>query len=270
MTSNAALTGADSPLVVLRPRPVPEPALRLYLFHHAGGSHITFRPWLRLFPANWELRLVVAPGRGKASAHPVVRDLRVLGAAFADHLATLGHDQPYALFGHSLGGLASFEAALQLAERGAAGPEWVGVSAHPGPFNSITRSDPALYRLPPEQLRSALIDLDGLPERVLNDPLLWERVQPLVRADLEAAETWRPVIDPPVLSCPLSAFCGDRDPVADARDSLAWGRHTTEFLGVRSFPGGHFYFQDEPADLVASIIGDIQTVRAGARHRSIA
>ena len=250
---------ADSILRVLRPRPVAEPVLRLYLLHHAGGSHTTFRPWLPLFPEDWELRLVVAPGRPKAAPHPAVRDLRVLGRDLADHLSTLGADEPYAVFGHSMGALVGFAAALEVQEREGPAPVWVGVSGHPGPYNSITRERPPLHGLPPAELRSALVTLDGLPERVLADPLLWERVQPMVRADLEAAETWRPPA-PAVLRRPVSAFCGDRDPVAGAGDAAAWRRHSSDFVGVRQFPGGHFYFQDAPAPLVRCIVGDIRSV----------
>jgi len=261
MTTDAIRTASSSSILsILRPRPVDDPALRLYLLHHAGGSHSVFRSWLPMFPQDWDIRLVVAPGRPKAASQAVVRDLRVLGTAMTEHLATLGPGEPYALFGHSMGGLVSFAASLGAADRGIAGPEWVGVSGHPGPFNSITRTRPPLHVLPAHELRSALGDLGGLPDRILRDDLLWQRVQPMVRADLEAAETWRPDRAPAVLDRPLSAFCGDRDPVAMAPDAATWGRHTTEFLGVHAFPGDHFYFLDDPAPLVAGIIGDIRAV----------
>lgn len=247
-------------LSVLRHQPAPEPKLTLYLMHHAGGSHSTFRPWLPHFPDDWEIRLVVAPGRPKAATHPAERRLTVVSDALADRLAAEEHG-PYALFGHSMGGLVAFAAALETQRRGGPPPVWVGVSGHPGPFFSITRSNPPLYGLSPDGLRTALMDLGGLPDRVLRDPLLWERVRPLVRADLEAAETWEPAGSPaPVLRQPLSAFCGEKDPVADERDALHWARHTTDFLGVRSFPGGHFYFLDDPEPLVGRIVDDIRSV----------
>lgn len=247
-------------LSVLRPRPVAHPKLRLYLLHHAGGSHTVFKPWLSLLPGDWDVRLVVAPGRSKATAHPVVRDISVLSDAFADLLCR-EPAAPYALFGHSMGGLVAFDTALALQARRECAPEWVGVSGHPGPFHSITRSRPPLYTLSPDQLRTELTALDGLPERVLRDPWLWDRVEPLVRADLEAAETWSPTRHGTVLERPLSAFCGERDPVAVREDAANWSSHSTSFLGVRSFPGGHFYFQDNPAPLVHTIVADVRTAR---------
>jgi surfactin synthase thioesterase subunit len=261
-------TTTEPVLSVLCPRPVPGAALRLYLLHHAGGSHSTFRGWLPLLPEEWEVHLVVAPGRPRAARHPAVTDLTIVSHALADHLAARA-DGPFALFGHSMGGLTAFATALELQERGETGPVWVGVSGHPGPFNAITRDDPPLYLLPPEELRDALIRLDGLPERILRDRLLWERVQPLMRADLQAAETYRPRRRPAVLHGPLSAYCGTRDPVADASDAANWAAHTTDFRGVRSFPGGHFYFQDAYPELVAGIVADLDAVltrRAPAGH----
>ncbi|GAB2895607.1 alpha/beta fold hydrolase [Streptomyces mayteni] len=248
-------------------RPASDSKLTLYLMHHAGGSHSTFRPWLAHLPEDWEVRLVVAPGRPKAARHPAERRLTVISDALAAELLDR-EEGPYALFGHSMGGLVAFAAALEVRHKGGPAPAWVGVSGHPGPYFSITRSNPPLYGLSPDGLRRALSDLGGLPDRILRDPLLWERVQPLVRADLEAAETWEPdPTPPPVLNLPLSAFCGDQDPVAGERDAAHWGRHTTDFLGVRQFPGGHFYFLDDPEPLVKRIVDDIRSVLPGREPR---
>ncbi|RDI45240.1 thioesterase II family protein [Nocardia mexicana] len=246
----------DQMLSVLRPRPVDNPQLCMYLLHHAGGSHTIFRSWIPLFPPAWEIRLVVAPGRGKAAAHPAVRDLDLVNAALADHLAARHDDVPYALFGHSMGALAAFGAALRVQESGHRPPEWVGVSGHPGPFHSLTRSGPRLYQLAPDDLRGVLLAMGGLPERILRDDWIWERIQAVVRADLEAAESWRPRT-PAVLDRPMSAFCGADDPVASTADTVNWAPHSTNFLGTRTFPGGHFYFAGEHTRLVAQLVTDV-------------
>ncbi|MFI9450247.1 thioesterase II family protein [Amycolatopsis sp. NPDC052450] len=251
-------------LTIVCPKPVPDAELRLYLLHHAGGSHTVFRPWLALLPESWEVRLVIAPGRAKAP-YPAARDITTLSDAFAVHLDEQ-RPAPYAMFGHSMGGLVAFDTALVLQAAGLPQPEWVGVSGHPGPFHSITRTRPPLYGLPSAELRAELIALDGLPDRVLRDEWLWQRVEPLVRADLEAAETWHPTRHGSLLTRPVSAFCGDRDPVAGITDAANWSRHTNEFLGVRPFPGGHFYFQDDPEPLVRSIVADVGTVLGRSRH----
>ena len=250
----------DSILSVLCPRPVDHPAVRLYLLHHAGGSHTTFRPWLPLLPPEWEVHLVVAPGRPKAAAHPAVRDLAVVADALADWVTAPDH-VPYALFGHSMGALTAFGATLTIEAAGRRAPAWVGVSGHPGPFGSITPYSTPLYQLPPDELRTALTDLDGLPQRVVRDSWLWERVQPIVRADLEAAETFTPLPPPALLTRPLSVYCGDRDPVARP-ETIRWAGHSTDFLGLRWFPGGHFYFQDDPEPLVAAVVDDLRSVLA--------
>lgn len=35
---------------VIRPKPQRNPAVRLFLFHHAGGSHLLYRGWAEHFP----------------------------------------------------------------------------------------------------------------------------------------------------------------------------------------------------------------------------
>ncbi|MDP9828424.1 surfactin synthase thioesterase subunit [Kineosporia succinea] len=140
----------------------------------------------------------------------------------------------------------AFDAVTRLQSADGPLPAWIGVSAHPGPHHSITRDAPPLYSLPAGELRRALHRMGGLPARVLEDHLLWRRVEPIVRADLQAAETWRPATSPAVLRCALAAYCGSDDPIADPSQAANWARHTERFAGVQAFPGGHFYFQDAP------------------------
>src|SRR2546423_63419 len=46
--------------------------MRLFVFHHAGGSHLAYRDWPGRFPADWDVRPVDAPGRGLLSDRPAL------------------------------------------------------------------------------------------------------------------------------------------------------------------------------------------------------
>ncbi|HEX6497446.1 MAG TPA: alpha/beta fold hydrolase [Micromonosporaceae bacterium] len=252
---------ADGPTFV-QPRPCPAPVLRIFLLHHAGGSHLVFRPWLPLLPTQWDVRLVAAPGRFRDTA-----DLTALAERFLDRMGDLP-DLPYVLFGHSMGALTAFAVGLVASARGSTPPEWIGVSGHPGPDDQpVALGGRRLHELRADELRAALAELGGLPERLLHDDIMWRRLEPVVRADLRAVETWRPPARPRTVPCAMSAFRGDSDPVTSATPRLRWSRYSSRFLGVRRFPGGHFYFQPDPTPLVRQIIVDVRlAVAAGARR----
>lgn len=106
--------------------------LRLFVFHHAGGSHLPYRDWPGRFPAGWDVRTPDAPGHGLLMDRPAIGDaLRLV-----DHFRTELDAEltgPYALFGHSMGGLIAYELTRRLVAEGRTPPVWLGLSARGTP-----------------------------------------------------------------------------------------------------------------------------------------
>jgi surfactin synthase thioesterase subunit len=46
---------------------------------------------------------------------------------------------------------------------------------------------------------------------------------------------------------------GDEDPVLGVREAERWSEHTSGAFSVKVFPGGHFYFTDQPEAVAAFI-----------------
>nr|WP_246405072.1 thioesterase domain-containing protein [Nocardiopsis algeriensis] len=241
-----------------RIRPVQE-GFRLFLLHHAGGSPANYRPWVRHFPADWDVCLVGAPGRD-AGTEPL-REARELARHLYEHIAP-GTDRPHGLFGHSMGALLAYEMALLAAERGAPGPDWLGVSAWspaPGP-----EWDRPRHLLPSEQLCES-VARSGAPAGALDDPDRWRRTEPLVRADLEVVDTWRPHPGTPPLRTPLSVLGGAADPGMPPERMDAWHGYTEGPVLRHTFPGGHFYFMGRVGEVVAHVTADVAAALGTAR-----
>ncbi|MFG2452921.1 thioesterase II family protein [Streptomyces sp. NPDC048512] len=109
-------------------KPQPQPQLRLFVFHHAGGSHLAYRDWPARFPAGWQVHLPDAPGRGPRDERPALHDTDAL---VDHHLRTLGDTLtgPFAFFGHSLGAVVAYELTRRLVDEGRTPPRWLGLSA---------------------------------------------------------------------------------------------------------------------------------------------
>lgn len=100
------------------PAPIPSAsAIRLLCFPYAGGGTGTFRRWMQDLPEWIGVVPVLPPGReARTWEAPYTRVEPLVGAltaAITEDPALL-HDQPYALFGHSLGALVAFETARAL------------------------------------------------------------------------------------------------------------------------------------------------------------
>ena len=166
-------------------------------------------------------------------------------------------DEPYALFGHSLGALAVFELARSLRDLGLPEPirVFVAASAPPDVRGARVANGPAdLHR----RDRAAIIDtlrrLGGTPEVVLANDELMDLLLPAIRADFEVLETYRYRPSEP-LSVPLTALAGMLDSAVSADDVRGWAPHTQVDFSYRTFPGGHFFPQDH-ADLVQFAVRD--------------
>lgn len=244
-----------------------EPALRLFLFHHAGGSAAGYAGWAERLPAAWDVVACDAPGRGSRSRQRPVEDAGALAAWYERELGPLLRPGgvPFAFFGHSMGAIVAYELALRLAARpGGPRPCWVGVSACVAPRPGRVPEPRSGY--PADRLKEWLVTAGGTDRAVAAHPLVWRMVEPLLRADLRVVESWRPQAGTPPLTVPLAVFGGVDDPLVARAELTDWQRCSTRFAGQHLFDGGHFYLQQHAAEVVARVargIGDALTTAAG-------
>ncbi|MFE3185852.1 thioesterase II family protein [Streptomyces violascens] len=226
--------------------------LRLFVFHHAGGSHLMYRDWPERFPAGWDVRTPDAPGRGPWDDRPPLADVGAVVDHFLHELGD-GLTGRFALFGHSMGAAIAYELTRRLLADGRTPPLWLGLSA-----GSATRPGDAPQRhlLPDAELRRAVEAMGGTPSAVLADPGLWSLLAPTIRGDLRIGETWRPAPEPLPATVPLSVFGGARDEAVPLDQLVGWSDLCEQFLGLHLFDGGHFYFRDNPTALIAQIRKD--------------
>ncbi|MGW7074825.1 thioesterase II family protein [Streptomyces sp. NPDC054866] len=248
---------------VIRPRPVDDPELRLFLLHHAGGSHLAYRDWAPRFPASWDICLLEAPGRGSLSQLPAHVTAPGLSAHFLDAVAPR-LDVPFALFGHSMGALIAYEMTQQLAERFLPEPAWLGISSCGAPFEPAADAGPPMYTLPSPQLRDALAAMGGLPPAIVEDDDIWQLYEPRLRADFQVVGGWHPRrAGADRIAVPCSLFGGEDDAVVTPGHLMEWAAGADQLIGQHLFAGAHFYFDGMTDAVVAQIVEEIDTALPG-------
>ncbi|ACU69470.1 Thioesterase [Catenulispora acidiphila DSM 44928] len=254
------MTGAHSDKVgggtVGGPRPA-EPELRLFLFHHAGGSSSVFEGWESRFPAGWDVRALDAPGRGAARSAKPCTTVEELAGYFRDHLS-LSFDRPFSFFGHSMGAMVAYELARRLQAEGGPQPNWVGLSACRAPGQPAARGQHGLSN---EDLRAWLAAAGGTDQLVLHHPLIWKMLEPLLRADLRVVDSWQPTVDAVPLRGALSVFGAQDDRVLAHEKLIGWQPFTEHYVASRLFRGGHFYLQRQADLIIRWIVADISGSR---------
>src|SRR5262245_54254798 len=109
------------------PESDPDAAVRLFLFHHSGGSAAMYNGWPDMLPGDIDCRRVQLPGRQERHRDPPYTELDPLVSVVSTVVGAELDGRPYAFFGHSMGALLAYRLALTMARTAGAGPVLVGV-----------------------------------------------------------------------------------------------------------------------------------------------
>jgi len=224
----------------------------LYCFAHAGAGVDCFRRWPLLTGADVDVVPLALPGRGPRRREARVVERAELVAAFLQVFRRRTPDQgPFALYGHSLGGLVAYTLARVLADKGLPQPSFVGLGAAPTPNRPPALIDAA--DAPVDQLLDMLAELGALPG---NDAIapggVWHRaVLPVLRDDLRLGAALRAAaVDPSTggpLDVPLLVLGGADDFVVPAATLEGWRRWSTADIALRTVAGDHFFVRGTQA-----------------------
>lgn len=241
---------------------MPETALRLFCFHHAGAGALTFARWRARFAVDVQVLPVRLPGRETRLREPRIVDAEQLLGELDTHLGPL-LDMPHAFYGHSLGALVAYRFALRRARAGHRPPVLVGVGASAAPHLPtplVEQSD-----LPDDRLLAALARYGTLPPYLFERPKWLSILLSTMRDDLQLARSLREGSGEP-LPCPLYAYAGAEDKVATDRVVAAWSRYTSAAFDLRTVSGGHFFVRDaELPTLLSSELRRLATPHPIAR-----
>jgi surfactin synthase thioesterase subunit/NAD(P)-dependent dehydrogenase (short-subunit alcohol dehydrogenase family)/acyl carrier protein len=221
-------------------------SLRLFCLPYAGGGASAFASWRAALAPEIAVVPVQLPGREERVAEAAIRDMGELVSRLADAVGDRW-EAPFALFGHSLGGLIAFELTRELRRRSLPQPEQLILSAcaipHPGESRQI-------HRLPEEELILELAQTFGFSRESLRDPALRQALLPTVRADVTVLESYQLAEEPP-LACPLLLLGGTNDLLVPPERLLEWKGQTTAGVSLRLLSGDHMFIRGREADVLA-------------------
>jgi medium-chain acyl-[acyl-carrier-protein] hydrolase len=230
-------------------KPNPDALVRLFCFPYAGGSSIIFRAWYDSLPGIIEVYSIELPGRGAQIKSTPFTRLEPLVSAIAPILLPY-LDKPFAFFGHSMGGLVSFELTRLLRKKYNSQPIRLFISGRRAP--QIPDPYPPIHTLPDSEFLLELRRFNGTPVAVLENAELMELLLPTLRADFAVLETY--VYTPaPALDCPMTAFGGLQDHIVSYDEIEAWREHTNAAFSLEMFDGDHFFLHSAQSLVLKSI-----------------
>jgi len=243
--------GSLQPWLWTPPGESTRPETSIVIFPHAGSTAQSYAHWAQKFSTRARTLVVQYPGRGQRFREPISGNIRDLAEGVATSLRRV--EGPLVLFGHSMGAVVAFEAALLL-QRHDRKVRTLVVSGATSP-NLLRPSSTPLHELSDVDLLEALKERGGLPDEVLEQPELVDMLLDLVRSDFAALHRYSFGASEHHLNVPILALGGISDYSVDAESVRSWTELTTTAASMRLFPGGHF-FLEQHIDLIAALILD--------------
>lgn len=230
-------------------------AVSVLCLPYAGGDGSVYRHWPTALGGRARVGWAEFPGRGEHFAlAPLRRIAQQVQWLLPEALAV---PTPLVIFGYSMGALIGYELAHALREAGAPSPALLAVAAHHAPGRAPLH-DP-LHQLTGAEFVRRLAAFEGTPAEVLGNAELLALLEPRLRADFEACETYLPQ-DRALLTVPIVAYGGVADSEVPLEALLHWAPLTQSRFECVPLPGHHFFLHAQAAALTRDL---------GVRLRSV-
>ncbi|AHJ29010.1 Thioesterase [Nodularia spumigena CCY9414] len=228
------------------PQPNPQAKLRLFCFPYAGGGASIFREWYKQLNREIEICAVQLPGRENRLIETPFNHLKSLINALSQEILP-NLNQPFAFFGHSMGGLISFELARYLQQKHDLKPLHLFISGARAPH--ILETKPPIHNLPQPEFIQELRRFNGTPAAILENREFMKLFSPTLRADFAVLETYIYTESAP-LSCGITALGGWEDTEVTLEKLVAWKQHTIDNFSIEMLPGNHFFLHSHRVQLL--------------------
>ena len=226
-----------------------KPLFRLFCFSHAGSGASTFNTWSEKFPAEIEVCSIQLPARENRIKETPFKRLQPLIQTLTPLIEPY-LDLPFAFFGHSMGGLISFELARELRRRNWATPAYLFVGGCCAPH--IPDLELPIHTLPEPKFIEIISSYNGIPEFIMQNLKLMQIFIPTLRADLEVLETYFYTKEEP-LTFPVYAFGGFRDSKVSPVQIAAWELETKARFSLKMFDDDHFFVRGKEDEIINTL-----------------
>jgi len=223
--------------------------VNLICIPYSGGSKYSFSPLLKKAPSNLNPVVLELPGRGARSGEKLCDDIAVIEEdIFKRSLEFI--NRPYAIYGHSMGGLLAFLLARRIVRNGLPEPLHLFITGTSGP--SVIE-DQKYYLLNKQDFLDKIKSLKGMPDEILENGDMMDYFEPIIRSDFKLAETYVYRSSAP-FKFPIAVIVGE-DEEMELDDVKTWKLESSATVAISRMPGSHFFIF-EHADSVMRLFAD--------------
>lgn len=211
----------------------------LFCLPYAGGSEAVYYKWKNYLHPSIELIPIELKGRGKRFNEIFYESLEEAVDDIFGNIKEKIINNEYAIYGHSMGSLLSYELYYEIEKMGIKKPKHIFFSGYRAP--SIIKQKENIYTLPDYDFMKKVMELGGTPEELMKNQELLEIFIPIIRSDFKILENYKYKERENKIECNVSVLNGKQDTAIKFDEILEWKNHVSKGFKVYNFEGNHFF-----------------------------
>ena len=224
--------------------------LQLFCVPYAGGSAMIYKNWSKYLGDTVEICPLELAGRGKRFNEPFSNHFLDAIEDLYSQFKLQWNGLPYALFGHSMGSLLSYELYSKLVEMNELPPVHVFFSGHRPPH--LIGKTKKLHLMDQQALKEELIRLGGTPTEIIDNAELFQIFSPILMADYKLIHSYE-ISPPKKIECDVTVLYGREDEPTFSEIS-EWGSFVRNPISFVEYEGGHFFINQQTEAIAECII----------------
>ncbi len=212
--------------------------MKIFFLPFAGGNKYSYRPFMRHDTDNLAIEVLEYAGRGARSHEALPLYLGAMVDDVASQLQKKAAGAAYCVYGHSMGALLACLATRKLRSSGDVLSTRLFVSGLPGPA-ALSIYGRKRHLMDKENFLKEVARYGNFSSDMFDEELL-SYLEPILRSDFRAIETYRYVTEAP-LPVSMTVFAGAGDEDTSDAGLLLWQQETQWPVEIIKMPGSHFF-----------------------------
>lgn len=227
-------------------------SIHLFCLAYAGASaQSIYGRWRRYLPDYIVPAPLDLPGHGSLMQEPFGTSIEEIAIDIWERMQRINPHGHYALFGHSLGAIFTYEISKIASQQGREQPCLAVVSGSRPPH--IGYGSMSCSSLSRDELISHMVASGGLNKEVLTRKSVVDIFLPVLRNDYRIAEQYH--FQPPPIPMSSNVLClrGGQDSLVHQTHTEQWKQYSSRLFTEYTLPGGHF-FVDSHGQYICNLI----------------